>query len=149
MSFDPDAFINMQFEETPPDKYEPVPEGEYHAVIERIGEPRLTQNGSVVLDIYWSIQEPELLAKLERDTAVVRQSLWLDVGSDGRLLFGKNKNVQLGRLLKAVGIDRGQPWSFQSLVGRSALITVRHRTTDEGEIYENVTRVASSEDMPF
>ncbi len=141
--FDAESILNVQVDQPMATQYEPIPEGEYTATIRSV-EARNTKNGSVVLDVQWAIDDPALAERLNRQELLVRQSIFLDLTPNGALDLGPNKNVRLGRLREAVGQNQpGQPWNLRMLEGAGpARIGVRHRTTEEGQVFEEVYKVA-------
>lgn len=143
-TFDVNNFMNASFNESNSTQSVPVPEGEYTAAIREADDlkMRTTEKGSVILDVKWTLDAPELKDVTGYDTNTVRQSIFLDTTEAGGLDFGRGKNMQLGRLREALGQNvPGQPWSFASLVGGVARITVKHRMVDDA-VYTDVRGVA-------
>jgi len=141
--FNPDAFLSAQQTVEVEDKYPTIPDGEYQAVADKVNV-RQSQDGKYTfLDVTWAIDDPTVKEETGLDHPSARQSVFLDI-EKGQLATGKGKNVQLGRLLAAVGIDThsGKPWSMQDVVGRPALVRVTTRSTDDGRTYNDVSRVA-------
>jgi len=144
-TFDVNAFQNATFTESNSTTYTPVPEGEYPAAIREADDIKIraTEKGSVILDIKWTIDDASVTAVTGFETNTVRQSIFLDVTANGGLDFAKGKNIQLGRLREAVKQNQaGQPWTFGSLVGAVARVTVKHRLVDD-QIYTDVRGVAA------
>ena len=150
--FDPQALINTTFEGGFSTVRVPIPENEYQAVIAeepkaavwnfKTGEP-----GGLKLQIQWEILDEELARKMERKKVVLRDEIMLDVTETGMLDKGKGKNVQLGRLLEALGLNKpGVAWTFQQMVGRPVLIAIKHdvqqRDGEEPVTYERVKAYA-------
>lgn len=143
MSFDLDTFMNSVTNEAGSTVLEPVPAGEFPAIIEDL-KPRTTRTGRLVLDVIWNVEDPELKQKLNREKITVRQSLFIDTTSAGGIDFGKGKNVQLNRVREALGQNAGgQAWSPMMLRGAGpARITVTQRVDDEtGNVYNDVKQV--------
>lgn len=143
-TFNPVQFENTEFTDALDTTIVPVPEGDFPAVVKKY-EIRTTQKGQVILDVSWTINDPEVTAATGRDENVVRQSLFLDITDHGTLDMSKGKNVQLGRLREAFGQNKpGKPWRFGDIVGQAALVKVTQRVNDEtGEIYNDVKKVAA------
>lgn len=133
---------------------EPVPEGEYLARIEDLdlgvaewndknsGEPRSAPR----LTLTWDVIDEGLKANLGREKITVRQQFLLDVTPSGQLDTGKDRNVRLGRVAEAVGLN-GVGFQLPQLKGSApALIRVRHRADrDDPEIkYPEVATVAKA-----
>ena len=146
--FNPEEFLDQQVTEANATKIIPVPVGEYPAIIKSI-KPRAwakkddpTVNG-VALDIVWSIEDADVKAALARDEVNCKQGIMLDTDDSGKLATGAGDNVGLGRLREALGLNvPGEAFSFNMLIGRSALVAVTHRANGE-EVYSEVSRVAA------
>lgn len=134
--FDPEAFLNAQHQGANATQFKPCPAGEYNAVVDDV-KPREwrskdgTKSG-VALDVLWSIDSDVVRNELGRDKVIVTQGIMLDLELSGALATGENKNVRLGQLREAVGLnDASAPFSFGMLRGRAAKVKVEH------EVYNN------------
>jgi hypothetical protein len=68
----------------------------------------------------------------------------LDLTEEGMLATGKGRNVLLGRLREATGLNQsGEPFAFPMLTGRPAKVQVAHRLY-EGQIYAEVKGTAKA-----
>lgn len=148
--FDPNTFLEMSTQDANSTVAVPVPAREYTAFIEKI-EARQWQSkddpskAGMALDVHWNIDDAAVKRELERDKVTVKQGIMLDLTETGGLDMGKGKNVGLGRLRDAVGLNvPGQPFSFRMLEGRPAKIVVGHRTDPNKPeaIYAEVKAVA-------
>lgn len=145
--FDATAFLDATIQGANSTKVIPVPVGEYMGIIEKI-EPRQWQSKDgtktgITLDITWLIEDQAVKEYLKRETVTCRQGVMLDTTDAGGLDMSDGKNVGLGRLREAVGLnDPSQPFSFHNLPGRQAKVMVKHRTTDEGDTFAEVKAVA-------
>lgn len=150
--FDVSALADMQVTDANSTVSVPVPEGEFTAVIKKF-EPRTWQSGDgsksgVSLDVTWEIDDMtgEVKGTTGRDVNIVRQSVGLDfVEGTSNLDMGKGRNVGLGRLRQAVGLNvPGKPFNFNQLVGQVAKVSVKHRQATDGTdtIYAEVKAVA-------
>lgn len=144
-TFDPDAFLNTQTTEANETHYTPVPGGDYKGVISDL--KLRTPKESVIAELYWQLLDvPDaVLKEFGREKVIVRQSVFLDI-ENGVLAQGKNKNVQLGMVREALGLNTaGQPFSLRMLNGAGPAqlrVEVKARA-DNAEIQENrITRVA-------
>lgn len=119
----------------------PVPIGDWRAVIKKY-EIRMPKDQPLV-EVYWCIDEHEVVEETGREEPMVRQTIWLDVTENG-LDNGKGKNVQLGKLREALGQnDASKPWGFGNLLGCVAVVKVVHTAgKDDGTIEAKVVRVA-------
>jgi hypothetical protein len=86
-----------------------------------------TPKESVILDIRWAVDDAGVKEETGLDEPTVRQSIFLDMNESGGLALGKGKNVQLGKLREALGLnDPAKAFSFAQIVGRPARIAVIH-----------------------
>lgn len=134
-AFNVDDFVSATVEAN--DTEYPVgPAGDYMAVIDQIKtyDNRTNKDGEPIypLDIFWDIQDEGFKRALDRDKAVVVQTIFLDlVDNNGRLVLdtSKGKNVPLGKLRDALG-QNVPGWNPGRLVGAGpALVKV---TVDVG-----------------
>lgn len=148
--FDPNQFLDQQFTDANDTKSIPVPAGEFIAVVEetKINTWQAKDDPSksgLKLQIQWSVDDEGVKATVGRDKVTVRQEIMLDLTDSGTLDFGRGKNIRLGKLRDALGLNTpGQPFAFSMLAGRVARITVGHTPNpkEPGEVYTNVTAVA-------
>lgn len=149
MSFDPTTFLNSEVDVALDTKIVPCPAGEYPALSEKVDAvPWQTKDGSksgVKLAIIWDIQDENAKQVTGRDPTRVRQDIMLDLTETGQLDLGKGRNVGLGRLRQALGLNNpGEPFNMGMLQGRMALVTVSHRSGDNPEdIYDEIRKVAA------
>lgn len=151
-TFDADSFLNQQTDESMSTRMDPVPEGDYHAVIKDVG---LRESGEYkILDISWDLVSgadggdlDALQSQLGRQNITVRQSLFLDINEVGGLDVGPNKNIRLGRLREILGQNKsGAPWSPRMLEGAGPVVvrvTQRPDKNDDSIIYNDVGRFAA------
>lgn len=145
--FNPDTFLQATTTEVNDTKKIPCPAGEYSAVVEKVeARPWQSKDGlksGVALDITWAIDDPAVKETVGRDNVQVRQGLMLDLLESGGLDMGKGKNIALGRLREATGLNvPGQPFSPTMFAGRAAKVTVSHRVDGE-DIYDEIKKVAA------
>ena len=144
-AFDPDQFLSQTVEQSNDTKITPCPAGEYPGYIKELKvSTGQGKDGSTwaSLNPVWVIDDQSVREFLDRDEVTVKQSIFLDLTDSGTLDMGKGKNVGLGRLREALGLNvPGQAFSFQMLCGRPAKITVTHRVVGE-DIYGDIKMVA-------
>ena len=144
--FDPNAFLDQTVDGALDTKVTPCPEGEFIAVIDSVTpRPWNSKDGTkagVALDVFWAIDDQGVKEQLGREKILVKQGIMLDLDATGqRLDVSKGKNINLGRLREAVGMNTpGQPFSFNMLPGRAARVKVSHRTDGE-DIYADIKMV--------
>lgn len=148
-TFDPATFLNQEFNEALDTKVVPCPAGEYLGLAEKVEvKPWAAKDGSssgLKLVILWDIQDENVKSLLGRDTVRVGQDQMLDLTETGQLDFGKGKNVGLGRIREALGLNTpGEPFSFGMIQGRLAKVKVSHRAVGE-DMYAEVKAIAKAE----
>lgn len=141
-TFDPQAFLDTQIAEANDTRIIPCPVGEWPATIDSVdaksGVSQKSGEAWTKLNVKWVIQECDANRLADREKIVSIQGVMLDVTESGGLDMGKGKNVQLGRLREALGLNKpGAPFSFRMLIGRSAKVRVDQREY-EGNIYDEV-----------
>jgi len=139
---DPESFMSQTVEGSNSTENIQPPNAEYLAVIDSV--KIRTPKSSVILDITWLIDDAsgELAKVTGRDENKVRQSIFLDLTDSGGLDMGQGKNVHLGRLREALGMNEGT-FSFNDLVGKVATIRTEQRMY-EGSTFCDVKGVAKA-----
>lgn len=138
--FNAEAFMNTEIEGVLETEFTPIPEGEYQAVIKEI-KPDSTPKGSPYMEVIWIIDSQEVRDLIGMDEPTSRQTIWLDINEQGGLEFGKNKNVNLGKLREALGQNDGSPWGPGMLIGQVATVNIKHRLSDQGGVFAEVKGV--------
>lgn len=140
-AFDPDQFSQMPVEEANATVFIPVDEGEYPAVIEKKEFRTIEKSGQVVLDISWNLDDAAQKERTGREKLQVRQSIFIDRTPQGSLDMGAGKNVGLGRLREALGLNvPGQAFTFSMLEGKAARVKTKNRKVDE-DVFTDVKGV--------
>lgn len=145
-AFDPQSFLDSTITDALDTKVLPIPPGEYPATVLEIkarpwvGKSDPTKSG-VALDLTWEIDDQSVREAVKRDKVTVRQSIMLDLTPSGGLDTGKGRNLGLGRLRAALGLNvPGQPYSHSMLPGRMAKVKVSNRVVGE-DTYSDVDGV--------
>jgi hypothetical protein len=140
-AFDPETFMQQTIDAPLETEFLTVPAGEYTATIDDFTSeafeqinfeykkgPRAGTPGTMTkVTLPFVIQDDGLKQELGRDKIVVYKQLILDVDDDGSLDFGKNKNIDLGRIRAAVGQNEPGPWSISNLRGAGpVMVKVGH-----------------------
>lgn len=161
-SFDPDAFMSQTIDQPLETERTIVPAGEYKATIDDFTRdafqtitfvykkgPRAGEEGSFTkFNVPFVIDDDKVKAELGMDKVVCFQSITLDFEpGTNNLAWGINKNIDLGKLRKAVGQNNPGPWSAANLRGAGpVMVKVEHRSGKRGDGSEwknaEVTRVA-------
>lgn len=132
-AFNPDEFLDAQFNDANSTVSIPVPAGEYAAYIEEVKTRAWTSTkdpskSGIALDIKYNIDDESVKEALGRTKVTVNQSIMLDLTDAGTLDMGKGRNVSLGRLREAAGLNvPGKPFSFRQLEGQPVKVRVEHR----------------------
>lgn len=99
----------------------------------------------LILDVVWQPDDPEQRQALGIDRLpTVRQSIFLDLTSNGGLDLGPLKNGDLNRLREVFDLNRpGVQWKFPDFIGRPAKIKVVQKPNkdDPENPYTNVSNV--------
>lgn len=145
-SFDPASFLDVSISDPNSTQLVPVPTGEYLGIT---GEPVprnwTSKDGTksgIAIDVPIEIDDAGVKALLEREKVTVRYGIMLDLNESGGIDTGKGKNVNLGRLREALGLNvAGQPFSFRMIPGRPVKVKIKQRVEGEN-IYSDVEAVA-------
>src|SRR5712671_241316 len=124
-----------------------VPEGEYPAQITALSPREIEQDGKSrrLVEVTWSITDDALRASMGISDPRARQTLWLDTESDGSFIIAKNKNVDTGRLLDALGMNNGRRWSWAQLLHQTAYVRVELPRDQDRAVLSDVKRVAKQQ----
>ena len=141
-TFDPQVFLNQNYDEALDTNIIPCPVGEYPALAEKVDiKPWASRDGSssgLKLVIMWDVQDDNAKTVTNRDPLRVKQEQMLDLTDTGALDFSKGKNVGLGRIREALGLNTpGEPFNFGMIQGQMAKINVTHRV-DGQDVYDQV-----------
>lgn len=148
-TFDPATFLNATYDEALDTKVVPCPVGEYLGLAEKVEVKQwASKDGSssgLKLVILWDIQDENVKQLLGRDTVRVPQDQMLDLTETGALDMGKGKNVGLGRIREALGLNTpGEPFAFSMIQGRLAKVKVSHRASGE-DLFNEIKAIAKAE----
>lgn len=163
-AFDKEAYLNQEFNQENAIKYLNPPSGEYEAMCDGVDIQEMERRDNAdnqqpymtILNVtHRLIGERAEEAKQKNDWPegkpfIARQSIFLDLeGSDGRLstggvlAFGPGRNVPLGRLREAVGLNRpGEPFSFKRMIGAGPYRVKIEPDRKDPENFVRVTRTA-------
>lgn len=142
MDFDADQFMNENVDAPLETEFKLVPAGEYPARIDDFTSeaienfdfeykrgPNAGQQGSMKkFSCPFVIDDAAVAASLGRDKLIVTKQMILDIDKDtGRLDFGVNKNIELGRIRLAVNQNNPGPWTISNLRGAGpVMVKVEH-----------------------
>mgnify|MGYP001618535890 FL=1 len=130
--FDAQTFLSTTFNESNSTKRAPVPAGEWTSLIEKVNvrswQSKDGTKSGLALDVTHNLDDAAVKQAMERDKVTITQGIMLDLTANGTLDMGKGKNVQLGRLREATGLNvAGQPFSFPMFEGKVVKVKVSHK----------------------
>lgn len=149
-TFDAANFLNTVYTDTNATQYVPIPEGIFPCMT---GIPNVASGVSAKstdgkpwyrLDLPIIIDDAGVREAMGRDEVKSKFSVMLDV-EDGVLSTATGRNVQLGRLREALGLNEpGQEFTLTMLSGKAAKCQVSHRAhpSRPGEVIADVTEIA-------
>lgn len=153
-AFDPNTFLSQEIVGASETKYTPIPIGEYQSFIDDVKTEMVKDNTGAevpVLILTHAILSEELKKTLGLEKPTVQDRIFLDVDDKtGALLFGANKNVRLGRVREACGLnDPKKKFNFNMLRGCGPLkIMVDHRFSEKNGVkdgpFANITRITKA-----
>lgn len=135
--FDPESFMSQEVKGANDTKFPTIPQGEYASIANKI-ECKQQPNSKdpsviyTILDVHWTIDDQGVREATKLEKPMVRQSIFLDLTDEGKLDMTVTKNVGLGKLRAALGLnDPAKPFTFAQIVGNAAVVTVNHRPNVE------------------
>lgn len=145
--FDPESFLDTEVPEELSTEITPVPE--YDAVPGMVKPGSLTvrqhynaekDHTSTILNLDWVVDDQEARDVTGRPEPTVRQTIFLDLDANGSISTEKGKNVALGRVYEAVGLNGKKP-TLRMLEGRAAKLRIRHQMANIGGMEVKVAEV--------
>lgn len=142
-TFDPDEFMSATIDQPLEVERTLCPEGEYKARIDDFTRdafetfefeykrgPNAGQQGSMTkFSCPIVIDDDKVKADMGVDKVLVFYQCTLDFDDKGQLAWGKNRNIDLGKLRNAAGQNQPGPWSPSMLRGAGPfMVKVAHRT---------------------
>lgn len=107
-TFDPESFMTESTEAAMDTVVVPCPAGTYQAQVDDVKVRKVEVNGEerYPMDVSYNVLDDAVRAELGREKVIVRQTIWLDLDPvTGKLDNSKGKNVQLGKLRAACGMN--------------------------------------------
>lgn len=148
-NFDPETFLGQaQQAETFSTRRTPLDEGEYIGQITDVKvrdvKFRDGREGKGI-DLFVAIEGPEVESQTGLPKVTPRMSFLLDLTDAGNIDSGKGKNLRLGRVLEACGLN-GKAWSFNDLKGNVVKVKLKHRPDDNDPevVYEEITAMTKA-----
>lgn len=145
-AFDPKLLLDSTFDQPNSTIRVPIPAREHLSVITAVDIRSGNKDGKqwAFLDVTYDIDDAALKAELGREKLSLTQGVGLDFTPEGGLDYSKGRNVNLGRLREATGLNApGEPFSFRMFVGKPVRIVVGHSPSTRpgaqpGDVFENV-----------
>jgi hypothetical protein len=137
MTFNAEAFKQAAISEANSDRFQPVSEGDYKGTIIKaeVAAGEAANGPWARYDITLQLQDP-----VSGEPRNVRGGIMLDLNDSGGLSVAPNRNITLGQLRTACGLNvQGKPFHWEDAVGHEVLVTIKHRAdkTDPTKKYEN------------
>lgn len=152
MSFDATNFMNAVFNEANDTKLIPCPAGEFQVQITKceptsgtIGKGDRTGETWAALKMTLEVNDEGVKALCGRDKVFIGDMVLLDLTPSGGLDMSQGKNIRLGRVREACGLNKpGQPFSPAMLTGQMVKVSVKHvpGLRDPNELVAEVTGYA-------
>ena len=148
--FDPDTFLDEDVGGPMSTERQLIPINTYHPCYvsevkpsegiiskgDRAGQPWAK------VDLVWVIDNQELRDTLNRAQVKITQGIMLDLDENGKLDTAKGRNVQLGKVRKALGINEGAV-KWREFLGKPATLQIVHKPSNlDGSMREEVAAVA-------
>ncbi len=151
LTFDPNAFLAATTTESLDTRYIPIPIGEYPAIINQLAvrkqvNPKDQTETWTILDITYALDDAGVREATGLDNPTIRQSIFLDIDAGGDIDTAKGKNINLGRLREALGLNTpGAEFSLSMLNGQACIVgtTQNPNAKDPDSPYSNVAKVGA------
>lgn len=147
-NFDPTSFLDQSVTGSNATAFIPHPAGDFPAIITKVTPRQMDSKQNpgtmqTLVDVTYETDDANAREVTGLPKPTVRQSIFLDLNDAGKLDMSKGRNVQLGRLREALGLnDPDKPFSFNSLIGQPCVVKVVHNPSKDGrETYANVDSV--------
>lgn len=145
--FNAEQFLDMEIEGSNDTVAIPVPVGDYVAVVTdaktRQWSSKDGLKSGIALDLIWEIDDAEVKELLGRDKVTCKQGIMLDLTESGSIDMGRGKNLGLGRLREALGLnDPSRSFTFSMLPGRTGRVKVSHRISGE-DVFAEIKHVTA------
>lgn len=151
--FDANEFMNQSAGVALDTRIENPKEGEYTMVaedltLETFDRKDPTKGGPLLrCTIVWNLLDEAEKARLGREKLTCRQQFLLDLTPDGKLDFSKGKNIRLGQIYEALGMNDGSG-TFERIKNSGQMVRgqLKHRADDKDSSvkYAEIVRVAKA-----
>jgi len=136
--FNAESFLSTVTEAVTQDTVIPHPEGDFEGNIDdfKLKDGTSKSDGKVWVRATAKIRclDKNAVADSGLDDLFVYDEFFLDLTDEGGLDMGGNKNVSLGRMRTATGLNvEGEEFSLNMLKNTQVGYTVKHRLNDQGE----------------
>jgi hypothetical protein len=145
--FSSEEFLNQQTIDTKLETaFSPIPAGEYVGMLSKLEakeQPKTDGTGHwTIVDLFWAIDDARAKEATGMESPQIKDSVFLDM-ENGKLATGKNKNIQLGRYLEALGLNGVPGNPFAAMRGKAAKlqVTVEPDKKDPTRVFNRVKAV--------
>lgn len=149
MSFDAQALLNATSTEANATRLDPAPVGTYTGQVAKVdvksGVSQKTGEVWCRLELYLESEDPKL-DQIGMKKKTFRADALLELDANGGVATGSGKNVSLGRMREACGLNQpGSPFSLGMFQGQMFKFDVSHEpdAKDPTMIYERVKGLRS------
>lgn len=132
--FSPEEFMNAEFDGEFATKRELIPDGEYQVMIEEVEAKTIGEANYPIFSLRYKIINN---SDEEVDGRTIFDTIWLDLDERGALVRAPGKNIRLGQLLEALGLN-GKPWRPGQFAGQVLMAQVKTRQNKRSGDMENV-----------
>jgi hypothetical protein len=144
--FDPEMFLNSEVTKPMSTTRPAMSEMETQGYVKKM-QFKNPKDDLIVLELFWVADSEQARQETGMEEPTVKQSLWIDLNDDGFLDTGEGKNVDLGKVRKAVGQNGEGAWSPAMLEGATATLFIIQDPGKDGDdnIYNRVKSVSPAE----
>lgn len=147
--FDVDALMNATVQESNSTFINPLPAGDLNAVIDKASLAQGNKDGKpwVRLDVVYDVTSPETKEATGLEEPKAFQTIFLELRENGTLNTDIGKNIPLGKLRVATGLNEpGQPFNFSMFVGKPVIVHIKNEVNKQdpdGGLRSVVARVTA------
>lgn len=109
MAFDANQFLSSSYEASNETEFTNVPDGEYKVSFDGVdakpGKGNDDGQNSVMLTLKLKFHDEKIAELMNRDPYVWNYLTFIEVDQNWQVLYGKNQNVELGRIRAATGMN--------------------------------------------
>lgn len=149
MSFDLDSLMEATITESNSTSLKPLPADDLPGVIDKVKLSQGEKDGKtwVRMDVIYDVTCPAACEATGLEEPKALQAVFLDINPNGTLDNAEGKNIGLGRLREATGLNvPGQPFNFSMLEGKPVVVKIKNepnKSDPQGGLRSVVAAVAA------